>query len=151
MGGPLRKPYFKGVGERWVGRVLYTPPFSRQTARKFKVNYYNKGRKSAEAYAAPSQTSKMELFAEIVNGLQQLTDFTKSSILDVWLSSECASEPNVEKTVILNEWVSKYFANVETSLFAETKLKTANYLFLSIFSFQELPLHQPKLHFKVHS
>ena len=150
MGGPLRKPYFKGVGEGWVGRVLYTPPFSRQTTWKFKVNY-KKGRKSAEAYAAPSQTSKMELFAEIVNGLQQLTDFTKSSILDVWLSSECASEPNVEKTVILNEWVSKYFANVETSLFAETKLKSANYLFFSILSFQELPLHQPKLYFKVHS
>ena len=38
---------------------------------------------SAETYSAPSQTSKMELFAEIVYGFQQLTDFTKSSILDV--------------------------------------------------------------------
>ena len=85
MGGPLRKSYFKGVGERWVGRVLYTPSFSRQTAQKFKVNYYNKGRKSAEAYAATSQTSKMELFAEIVSGLQQLTDFTKRCLTEFWM------------------------------------------------------------------
>ena len=38
-----------------------------------------------------SQTSKMELFAKIVNGFQLSTIFTKKSILDVWLSSECAS------------------------------------------------------------
>ena len=46
---------------------------------------------------------------EIVNGFQLLSDFTKSSISDVWLSSKCASESHVEETVILNEWVGKYF------------------------------------------
>ena len=31
----------------------------------------------------PSQTSKMELFVKIVNGIKLLTNFEKSSILDV--------------------------------------------------------------------
>ena len=36
-------------------------------------------------HSEPSQTSKMELFAKIVNGLKPLTVFVKSSILDVWI------------------------------------------------------------------
>ena len=38
----------------------------------------------SEAYAEPCQTSKMELFTEIVNGFEPLTIFAKSSILHVW-------------------------------------------------------------------
>ena len=33
----------------------------------------------------------MELFAKLVNRSQQLTIFTKHSITDVWVGSECAS------------------------------------------------------------
>ena len=44
-----------------------------------------------EAYSEPSRTSKMELFAKIVNSRTPLIIFTKSSILDVWLGSEYAS------------------------------------------------------------
>ena len=32
----------------------------------------------------------MEFFVKLVNGSHQLTTFTKSSILDVWVGSECA-------------------------------------------------------------
>ena len=35
------------------------------------------------AFLEPSQTSKMEFFVKIVNGIKLLTMFTKSSILDV--------------------------------------------------------------------
>ena len=41
-----------------------------------------------EAYLEPSQTSKMDLFAKIVNRFQPLTIFAESSMLDVWQSSE---------------------------------------------------------------
>ena len=45
-----------------------------------------------EAYSEPRQTSKMELLANIVYGLEQsLTVFEKSSIPDVWMGSEYAS------------------------------------------------------------
>ena len=39
----------------------------------------------------PSQTSKMELFAKIINGFQLLNIFAKISILDVRLGFEYAS------------------------------------------------------------
>ena len=38
-----------------------------------------------------SKTFKMELFATLVNGSQQLTIFAKHPITDVWVGSECAS------------------------------------------------------------
>ena len=38
------------------------------------------------------QTSKKEVFAQIVNRIYFLTIFAKSSILDVWQHSEFASE-----------------------------------------------------------
>ena len=41
-------------------------------------------------YSEPCQTSKMELFAKIVNG-KLLTPFAKGFILDVWQGSEYAS------------------------------------------------------------
>ena len=43
----------------------------------------------------PSQTSKMLLFAKIINCIQPLAVFAKSSILDVLLGSEYASEYNL--------------------------------------------------------
>ena len=47
---------------------------------------------NSEAYSEPCQTSKMEVFAKIVNGFSFLTIFLKLSILDVWQDSEFASE-----------------------------------------------------------
>ena len=44
-----------------------------------------------DAKKIPSQLSKMQLYANIVNEFQMLTDFTKSFIIDVWMGSECAS------------------------------------------------------------
>ena len=32
-----------------------------------------------------NQTSKMELFVKIVNGIKSLTIFTKAFILDIWM------------------------------------------------------------------
>ena len=48
----------------------------------------------------------------LVNSFQPLTIFAKNSIVDFWLGSQSVSELHVEKQVILNEWVSKYNANV---------------------------------------
>ena len=44
-----------------------------------------------EAYSEPSQTSKMELFAEIATENGSLFSL-KSFILDIWLGSACTSE-----------------------------------------------------------
>ena len=43
-----------------------------------------------DAHSKLSQTSKMELFAKIVNGWKSSTVFAKISILDVWPESENA-------------------------------------------------------------
>ena len=45
-----------------------------------------------EAYTEPSQISKMEYFAKTVDAFQALTIFEKSSILEISLGSEYASE-----------------------------------------------------------
>ena len=44
-----------------------------------------------ETILEASQTSKIELYAEIVNSVHRLSNFKKSFVLDAWLSSECAS------------------------------------------------------------
>ena len=43
-----------------------------------------------EPHSEPSQTSKVELFAKIVNGSKSLIAFTRRSILDDWFGSEYA-------------------------------------------------------------
>ena len=50
-----------------------------------------KGLKIPKAFSKPSQTSKVQTFAEIVNSKQPLTIFAKSNILDVRMGSEYAS------------------------------------------------------------
>ena len=47
---------------------------------------------SSEAYSEPCQTSKMEVFAKIVNSFSFFTIFAKFSILDIWQDSEFVSE-----------------------------------------------------------
>ena len=49
----------------------------------------------SEAYPDPSWTSKIGLFAKIVNRFHPLTIFAKSSILDVQLGSEYTFESSV--------------------------------------------------------
>ena len=41
-----------------------------------------------QAYSERCQTSKMETYVKIVNGLKLLIVFAKKSILDVWQDSE---------------------------------------------------------------
>ena len=48
--------------------------------------------RTAEVYSEPSRTSTMELFAKIFKGFQLLTIFIKSSISDIRLGFEYASE-----------------------------------------------------------
>ena len=45
----------------------------------------------AKKYSEPCQTSKMECFAKIVNGLKLLIIFAKRSVLDVWQGSKYTS------------------------------------------------------------
>ena len=55
----------------------------------------------------------MELFAEIVNGFQSLTISVvnyfrkKSSILDVWLGSEYASDNNINTAIFWDKDIVK--------------------------------------------
>ena len=63
---------------------------------------------STEAYPEPSQTSKMELFAKIVNGFYPLTIFGKSFILDIWLGSVCAPRIYVNKYTDIILWKLSY-------------------------------------------
>ena len=46
----------------------------------------------SEAYSEPFQSSKIQVFTNIVIGFSLLTIFAKSSILDVWQDSEFTSE-----------------------------------------------------------
>ena len=45
-----------------------------------------------ETYSEPSGTSKMKLFAKIVDNFQPLTILEKTSIVDVWPGSKYASD-----------------------------------------------------------
>ena len=45
---------------------------------------------TTESHPEPSQTSKVELFAKIINGSKSLIVFARSSILDDWFGSEYA-------------------------------------------------------------
>ena len=49
----------------------------------------------AEAYPRPCKTSKMKLFAKIVDGFQPSTVFAKSAILIVCLISKYASKSSI--------------------------------------------------------
>ena len=55
-------------------------------------------KRHAKEYSKLTQTSMMELFMKIVNGFQWLSFFTKSSIFDVWMTSECPSGNAYENT-----------------------------------------------------
>ena len=46
------------------------------------IQYIISGRLSG-AFSEPSQASKMEQFAKVVNGFESITNFAKGSILDV--------------------------------------------------------------------
>ena len=48
----------------------------------------------------PCQTSKTECLVKIVNGFYPLTIFAKRSIIDIWMSSEYASDICVFRTLI---------------------------------------------------
>ena len=54
-----------------------------------------------KGYSEPNQSSKIELFAKIVNGFQILTIFVKRSILEVLLSFECVPALEVVLQIIL--------------------------------------------------
>ena len=45
----------------------------------------------SDASSELSQTSKIEHFPKTFNGWKPVTNFAKSSTLDVWEASECAS------------------------------------------------------------
>ena len=57
--------------------------------------------RGAVAHLEPSQTSKMEHFAKIVNIFKPLTIFAKTTILDVWLGSVYVSRVNTSEPMSL--------------------------------------------------
>ena len=65
---------------------------------------------SSETHLEPSQTSKMEFFAKIVNGWKLLNNFAKSSILVVSQGFEYAAN------MLLNQWhIYSYYYTVSDS------------------------------------
>ena len=54
----------------------------------------------SKAHPETCQTSKIEFLGEIVNGIQPLTISTKSSILDIWKSSEYDSAVNSHHQIV---------------------------------------------------
>ena len=50
-----------------------------------------------ESYSEPGQTSKMNIFAKIVNGYELFTIFVKDSIVDVWQWSEYITDSSSGK------------------------------------------------------
>ena len=91
-----------------------------ENAKSFVSKYFQK----TGVYLEPIQTSKMEPFVKIVNGIKPLTNFTKSSILDVWLCSKNA-------TKIFNKSLSEF----DFSSFSSHLVK---YLFLLLYKFLSL-------------
>ena len=65
----------------------------------------------AEANSKPNQTSKMDFFPRIINGLCLLTTLAKSSFLDICMVSECTSGlryinllfTQIKETIVIHE------------------------------------------------
>ena len=72
-------------------REILTNYWNLQDSLSIFENIMAKPNFPTEEYWEPSQTSKMKLFVKIVKGLQPLTNFAKSSILDIWLGTEYAT------------------------------------------------------------
>ena len=73
------------------------------TSKYCMVRFFKKSVKKishTEAYSEPYQISKMERFGEIVNGFLPLTIFAKRTILDIWQSSQYASNTLIAQSFI---------------------------------------------------
>ena len=77
--------YIKSL--EWLGFTKYHMKFDFISGSWASINPAH----NTETYSEPCQISKMELFAQIGNGLKLLTSFTRSSIFDVYHGSEYAS------------------------------------------------------------
>lgn len=64
-------------------------------ARWLFISIVNFDQYPTEAYSKHNQTSKLDLFEKVVNGLQPSTIFAKAFILDAWLGSECTYIPDI--------------------------------------------------------
>ena len=80
------------------------------------ISFYQRSAWYTKASLGPRQTSKMKLFEKIVDGFQLITNFWKSSILDIWQGSEYGAVLD-EKVgqlssflfIILLKCVARYF------------------------------------------
>ena len=64
-----------------------------------------------ETQSEPSQASKVELFAKIVNCFEPITIFAKRSNLDIWLGSEYASVSEISTFLRKKLWRYYKFCN----------------------------------------
>ena len=87
--------------------------------------------RNSKAYSVHSLTSKMEVFAKVVKSLQPLTIFAKSSILDVFLVSESASE---FVTDVFLDIFSEHFRSTTYFLVHKSKNKCHGVQWLLLFS-----------------
>ena len=87
---------FKKMKLQWVFKEI---------TKSFVFKYFQK----TEVYLESSQTSKMDPFVKIVNGLIPSTNLTKSSILHVWLGSKNATKSLNKSTCEFSSQLVKYF------------------------------------------
>ena len=86
-----------------------------------------KGLKDWNIYSEPCQTSKLELFAKIVNGVQPLTIFAKIFIIDV---SEWVLNAPVQIYAFCREnWVFPYFLFWKIHIFSAGLLRFTKEIF----------------------
>ena len=95
----------------------------KENAISFVFKYFQK--------TEPSQTSKMESFVKIVNGLMSIIIFTKNSILDFWLGSKNA-----------NKSFNKSLCEFNFFIFSSHLVK---YLSLLLYEFLFLPIFKNDL------
>ena len=76
------------------------------------INNNRKSPRQLETYSEPIQTSKMRLFANMVDFIQTFTIFEKHSVLGVSQGYKCASDKTKQKLGAL--------------LFISQKIRTAN-------------------------
>ena len=87
----IKKRKMKVLTNLYISGMTGLRNLSKQEKEKtiYIINF--KWRKK-RTYSESSQTSKIVLFVKIVNGWKPLFNLAKSSILDLWLDSEYASE-----------------------------------------------------------
>ena len=91
----------------------------------------------SQTHSEPCETSKMELFAKLVNHFQSLNIFPKSSILDIYQGSDYASD-YMTRCILANVQIKRCLTDTCNLL----KCFVRNYLCLRLVLHLELEAYE---------